>query len=128
VRRDHNGRPEIRLSELRPTFVSVVNGDRPMVLCPDGCGKWIYVQRGKLRPHHARHPGQCPGRSECEVTRQTRCSGSGQRVKIDLTPKQHRALLYKIRHAADDRRRTPVHGVRPAPVLPPVCRIGRVAA
>lgn len=156
MRRHRNGRPEIRISELRPSAVSFVDGQhqacggpwkpeqtrdgrcpecarpltggQPMVLCPDGCRKWIYVVRGALKPHHAPHPGHCPGRSQCPETRQVRCPGSGQRVKVDLTRDQHLALLYKIQNAADDRRRSRVRGVLPAPVLPPVCRMGLAAA
>jgi hypothetical protein len=156
VRRSTNGRPEIRLSEFRPSAVSFVDGQhqgcggpwqpgqtrdrrcpecarpltggQPMLLCPDGCGRWVYVVRGVLRPHHAPHPGHCPGRSRCPETRQVRCPGSGQRIKVDLTRDEHLALLFKAQGAADGRRRTRVHGVRPAPVLPPVYRMGRAAA
>jgi hypothetical protein len=168
VRRHHNGRPEIRISEFRPSSVSFVDGQhqackgrdtlawawvrdtpwkpeqtrdgrcpachkpltsgQPMVLCPDGCGRWVFVVRGVLKPHHAPHAGNCPGRSSCPETSQVRCPGSGQRIIVDLTRDEHLALLFKIQTAADDRRRTRVHGVRPAPVLPPVCRMGLAAA
>jgi hypothetical protein len=159
VRRHHNGRPEILVSALPPASVSFVDGQhqacgglwkpeqtrtgrcpecgkpltggQPMILCPDGCGRWVYVQRGKLRPHHAPHAGHCPGRSACEVTRQVRCPGSGQRIKVDLTRNQHLALLYKVhleRGAVDNRRPTHVHLVPTPPVPPPVCRIGRAVA
>jgi hypothetical protein len=113
--RHHDDRPVIRISALPPSQVSVIEGQRTMVLCPEpGCGRWAYVHRGAIKPHH--------------VTGKVRCRGSYRRIEVDLTECEHLALLYKIRHAADARRRSPVHGVRPAPVLPPVCRIGRAAA
>jgi hypothetical protein len=140
VRRDHNGRPEMRISEFRPSAVSFVDGQhqacggpwrpeqtrdgrcpacakpltggRPMVLCPDGCGRWAYVVRGVLKAHAAPHQGHCPGRSSCEVTRQARCSGSGQRIVVDLTRNEHLALLFKVR--ARCRRPPPHTGARGA--------------
>src|SRR4051794_26341832 len=73
-----------------------LTGCQPMVLCPDGCGRWVYVQRGKLKPHHAPYQKLCPGRGAGEVRRPVRCPGSNQRIKVDLTRDEHLALLYKV--------------------------------
>jgi hypothetical protein len=92
VRRHHNGRPEILVSALPPASVSFVDGQhqacgglwkleqtrtghclecgkpltggQPMILCPDGCGRWVYVQRGKLKPN-AGKISVAAGRSRC---------------------------------------------------------------
>jgi hypothetical protein len=89
--RRHNDRPLIRASELSPSAVSIVEGQRTMVLCPESvCDRWVYVQRGAIKPHH--------------VTHKVRCAGSGQRIKIDLTEDEHLALLYKAHQAVDARR------------------------
>jgi hypothetical protein len=111
VVRRHNGRPVILASALAPGSVSITAGDRPLVSCPEwGCGRWVYVQRGVLKPHHRERKARCPG--------------SGQRVTVDLTPVEHLALLYKAQRSADYRRGSGrVHGVQAPPPPEPVCRI-----
>ena len=49
----HNNRPVWLVSKLPPHSVSLLAGDRPMLRCPDGCGRWAYVRRGVLWPHRA---------------------------------------------------------------------------
>jgi hypothetical protein len=122
--RRHNDQPEILASQLPPTSVSIIANARTMVLCPDpGCCAWVYVQRGVLKPHHVRHVVRCE--DSRQRTRKIRCSGSGQRIRIDLTREEHLAFLYKVHHAADDRRAARVHLVPTPPVPPPVCRLGQ---
>src|SRR5438128_2546933 len=70
-------------------------GSQPMILCPDGCGRWAYILRGKLRPHHTPYLKPCPERHRGDVRRPVRCPGSNQRITVDLTRDEHLALLYK---------------------------------
>lgn len=114
MRRHRSDQPEILISALPATSVSFsADGQRPIILCPSGCGRWAYVVRGALKPHHQ--------------VGEVRCAGSGRPIRIDESRAEHLARLFKVQHAADGRRATAVHGVRPAPVPPPVCRL-RTAA
>jgi hypothetical protein len=140
VRRQQNSRPEIRLSSLPPASITFAGGvasvelcpvgsdrfeyvehraggatRRPMVRCPEpGCGCWARLVRSVLQPHRGGPNG--------------RCAASFQRIKVDLTPDQHRVRLDQVQRVADNRRATQVHGVGPAPTLPALCRMGRAAA
>lgn len=115
MRRHRSDQPRILISALPAASVSFAGDQdcRPLIQCPSGCGRWAYVVRGALKPHH-----QADG---------VRCAGSGQPIRIDESRAEHLARLFKVQHATDGRRATAVHGVRPAPVLPPVCRL-RTAA
>lgn len=110
----HNQRPVLAVSALLPATVSLPAGDRPMILCPDGCGRWPSVRRGLLWPHRA-----ADGRS--------RCVGSGQRIRIDLTPAEHAARQHAAERSADYRRPTRTRIVAAAPIAPAVCRMRNAA-
>jgi hypothetical protein len=109
----HNGRPPLAASALTPNLLMLRTGSRPVLACPD-CGTWRVPRRGMLPAHRA-------------VDGVTRCAGSGQRVVIDLTAAQWRALLDSAVREAGMRRGSRVHrGSRP-PAPPPVFRITRTA-
>ncbi len=105
-----NQRPVLAVSALPPATVSLPAGDRPMILCPDGCGRWPSVRRGLLWPHRA-------------ADGHTRCPGSGQRIRTDLTPAEHAARLASAERSADYRRPTRTRIVAAAPIAPAVCRM-----
>lgn len=79
----HNGRPELPTSAFTPNLVSLYAGEPPTVACPD-CGCWHGLQRGMLAPH----------RADDDVNR---CPGSGQRIRIDLTPIEWQTRLREAR-------------------------------
>ncbi len=81
----HNGRPAVAVSTLPPDQVNLRPGEPVMVACPI-CGRWRRVKRHMLWPHRA-HDGV------------TRCPGSGQRVRIDLTPGEWLARLEAARRS-----------------------------
>jgi hypothetical protein len=81
----HNGRPVIAVSTLTPNRISMHPGELPAVACPI-CGRWRRVKRAMLWPHRA-----ADGAS--------RCPGSGQRIKIDLTPGEWLARLEAARRS-----------------------------
>ena len=109
----HNGRPPLAASELAPSLIMLTPGTRAVVACPD-CGTWRVPRRGMLPAHRA-------------ADGITRCPGSGQRVRIDLTAAEWRARLDAAVREAGLRRGSRVHrGARP-PVAPPVFRIARAA-
>jgi len=85
----HNGRPAVLVSTLPPDQVNLRPGEPVAVACPI-CGKWRHVRRHMLWPHRA-HDGK------------TRCPGSGQRVRLDLTPAQ---WLVRLETARRSLRRT----------------------
>jgi hypothetical protein len=58
----------------------------------------------------------------------TRCTGSGQRIRIDLTPAQHAARLVAAEHTAAYRRSAQIHRVAKPPVPVALCRMDRAAA
>jgi hypothetical protein len=108
-----NGRPVLAVSELAPNLLMLCPGARPVLACPD-CGTWRVPSRGMLPAHRA-------------ADGITRCPGSGQRVRIDLTAAEWRARLDAAVREAGLRRGSRVHcGARP-PVAPPVFRIARAA-
>jgi hypothetical protein len=122
--RRHNDQPEILASSLPPSSISIIENTRTMVQCPDpGCCAWVYVQRRLLKPHHILHTTRC--QDPDQRIRKVRCPASGQRIRLDLKQDEHLALLYKVRHAADNRRPTHVHLVPAPPPAPPVCRLGQ---
>jgi hypothetical protein len=82
----HNGRPSVPVSTLPPDQVNLRPSEPVSVACPI-CGKWRRVKRHMLWPHRA-HDNK------------TRCPGSGQRVRIDLTPGQWLARLDAARRSA----------------------------
>lgn len=106
-----NGLPEILASGFTPNRVSLYAGEPPMVACPD-CDRWRLLKRGMLAPH----------RADDGVTR---CPGSGQRIRIDLTPQEWQARLREAERDAGRR-----HGTRvirsPQPPTPPA--VGQLAA
>jgi hypothetical protein len=112
----HNGRPPLRASELPPNlvmFTGSLAASLAAIACPS-CQTWRVPRRGMLPAH----------RTTDDVTR---CAGSGQRVRIDLTPAEWQARLHAAVREAGLRRGSRVHrGARP-PVAPPVFRIARAA-
>ncbi len=108
-----NSRPVLAASELAPNLLMLCPGARPVLACPD-CGTWRVPSRGMLPAHRA-------------ADDITRCPGSGQRVRIDLTAAEWRARLDAGVREAGLRRGNRVHrGPRP-PVAPPVFRIAHAA-
>jgi hypothetical protein len=108
-----NGRPVLAASELAPNLLMLVPGARPVLACPD-CGTWRVPRRSMLPAHRA-------------ADGVTRCSGSGQLVRIDLTPAEWQARLHAAVREAGLRHGSRVHrGARP-PVPPPVFRIAHAA-
>jgi hypothetical protein len=109
----HNGRPPLAVSELAPSLVMLSPASpKPVLACPD-CGTWRVPNRGM--PAHRTADGL------------TRCPGSGQRVRIDLTYIEWRARLDAgVREAGLRRGSRVQRGGRP-PVPPPVFRITRAA-
>jgi hypothetical protein len=105
----HTGRPVLVASELPPNLLMLYPGARPVLACP-GCGTWRVPRRGMLPAH----------RAEDDVRR---CPGSGQRVRINLTPAQWLAGLQVAAREVAGRRATRVH-LTPQPVpAPPVFHI-----
>ena len=104
-----NGRPVLLASDLTPNSLMLHPGSRPVLACPD-CGTWRIPRRGMLPAHRA-------------ADGVSRCAGSGQRVRIDLTAADWQARLRTAVREAGLRRGSRVHrGARP-PVAPPVFRI-----
>lgn len=109
----HNDRPPIAASELAPNLLMLSPGSRPVLACPD-CGTWRVPQRGMMPAHRA-------------ADDVTRCPGSGQRIRIDLTPAEWQARLGAAVREAGLRRGSRVHrGGRP-PAPSPIFRIARAA-
>lgn len=107
----HNGRPAMPTSSFTPNMLSLYAGEAPMVACPD-CRRWRGLRRGMLAPH----------RLDDGVTR---CPGSGQRIRIDLTPAEWQTRLREAERDAGRRQGTRV--VRsPQPPTPPA--VGQLAA
>lgn len=107
----HNGRPVILASSFTPNMLSLYPGEPPTVTCPD-CRRWRCLHRGMLAPHRA-------GDGD------TRCPGSGQRIRIDLTPAEWQTRLREAERDAGRRHRTRV--IRsPQPPTPPA--VSRMAA
>jgi hypothetical protein len=71
-----NGRPVILASSMSPDQLSLYPGGRPLVACPD-CGRLRVWRRGMLVAHNIDQPGQAGTR---------RCRGSGQRIRLDVSP------------------------------------------
>lgn len=100
----HNGRPPVAVSTLPPGRVDLRPGAAPMAACLV-CGRWRMLRQrrepkpvrletgaeGLLAPHRAGD-----GRD--------RCPGSGQRIRIDLTPAQQAARLDVAVREASQRR------------------------
>ena len=107
----HNGRPVMLASDFTPNMISLYPGEPPTAACPD-CRRWRGLHRGMLAPH----------RADDGVTR---CPGSGQRVRIDLTPAEWRTRLREAENDAGGR-----HGTRVtrSPQPPAPTPIGRIAA
>jgi len=108
-----NGRPVLAASELAPSLIMLTPGTLAVVTCPD-CGTWRVPGRGILPAHRA-------------ADGITRCAGSGQRVRIDLTAAEWRARLDAAVREARLRRGSRVHRGACPPVAPPVFRIARAA-
>jgi hypothetical protein len=82
---------------------------RPVLACPD-CRTWRMPRRGMLPAH----------RADDGISR---CPGSGQRVRIDLTYVEWRERLEAAARHAALRRGSRVHRTALPSVAPPVCRI-----
>lgn len=67
----HNGRPVVCVSSLSPDRVNLRPGELVAIACPV-CGRWRRLHRGMLFPHRA-------------ADGTTRCPGSGQRIRVDLS-------------------------------------------
>ena len=107
----HNGRPPLAVSELPPNLLMLTPGSRPVLACPD-CGTWRVPRRGMLPAHRA-------------ADGVSRCAGSGQRVRIDLTPAEWQARLRAAVREAGLRRGSRVRRGARLPVPPAVFRIAR---
>ena len=97
----HNGQPPVALGSLPPGNVDLRPGLPPRAACPV-CGRWRVIRRSREPKPVSLEPGHvgllAPHRAS---NGRDRCSGSGQRVAIDLTPVQQAARLdAAIRHAA----------------------------
>lgn len=99
----HNGRPIILASRLNPADLDLREGWRPLVVCQD-CHTWRVIKRNMVTPH----------RAEDGVSR---CPGSAQRVRIDLTIEEWRPKAIEAVQDAAARRATKVI-VRPKPSPP----------
>lgn len=99
----HNGRPTILASRLNPADLDLREGWRPLVVCPD-CHTWRVIKRSMLTPHRAED-----GTS--------RCPGSAQRIRIDLTIADWRPKAIEAVQDAASRRGTKVIA-RPKPSPP----------
>lgn len=103
-----NGRPALRASALSVEEILVHPRERVMVACRE-CGAWRTLKRSMVTPHR-------------EVSGRGWCSGSGQKVLVDLAVGVWQARRTEaIRQAAqrapsDDRLSTP----GPPPVAPAV--------
>ncbi|RNL83568.1 hypothetical protein [Halostreptopolyspora alba] len=95
----HNRRPVIPASELRPNQLSLYPGEPTMVACPD-CGAWRVLRRSMVAPHRA-------------ADGNTRCPGSAQRIRLDLTPGAWLARLRIAETQAGLRRPTTVRPADP---------------
>jgi hypothetical protein len=109
----HNGRPPLAASELPPSLLMLAPGTRPVVACPD-CGTWRVPARGMLPAHRAAD----------EITR---CGGSGQRIRVDLTTAEWQARLAAAVRETGQRHPTRVHRTGRPPAAPPVFRLTRAA-
>jgi hypothetical protein len=109
----HNTRPPIAAHTLPPATLDLTG--HPFLLCPERCGRWLYLHRSMLPAHRA-------------TDGITRCTGSGQRIRIDLTPAEHAARLAAAQHTADYRRSAQIHRVAKPPVPVALCRMNRTAA
>lgn len=116
--------PSIRISELPPGDVDLVEGRSARIICPT-CGRWSKVKRGLVEGHAV-------------LGTTDRCDGTAQHVLFDLTPRQFartRSLAAETLRvqryqeakstAVDPACRsahTP-HGVHYQPILPPVYKM-----
>lgn len=102
-----NGRPVLAMSALAPNLLMLF-GDRPVLVCPD-CRTWRVPRRGMLPAHRA-----SDGVS--------RCPGSGQRVRVDLSPSEWQARLAAAIREAEQRHATRVYRTGHPPAAPPIFR------
>jgi hypothetical protein len=103
----------VAASKLSPSLIMLAPGTRAVVACPD-CGTWRVPARGMLPAHRAAD----------EVTR---CDGSGQRIRIDLTPAEWQARLAAAVREAGQRHAVRVHRSGRPPTAPPIFRLTRAA-
>ncbi|MFD0687339.1 hypothetical protein [Actinomadura fibrosa] len=110
----HNNRPVIAASTLGFERLSLHAGEPVSMVCPT-CERWTLWRRGMLKAHSADH-----------VTG-ARCTGSNQRIYLDVDPAQWLRWLPEFKAAVElARRRTDrvhlPHGHRtmaPPPLLRP---------
>lgn len=122
----HNGRTPIKASTMRPEHLSLRDDQPRMAVCPD-CQTWHRLIRSMIRPH--RDGVDVPKSSERRYfgdkpSGGRRCSGSAQRIDIDITPEQWSEKLLTAETTAAGRRtsrpiRKPRPQASPAPVQMP---------
>jgi hypothetical protein len=101
----HNGRPVVLASTMRPDHLNLRPGEVRAVVCPD-CRRVRRLTRGMICAHSDER------RADRGVW--ARCPGSGQRIRVDLTPGAWAGAL------ADQREAWAASGVDPdtrAPAL-----------
>ncbi|WP_067487393.1 hypothetical protein [Actinomadura hibisca] len=123
-----NGRPPIYASDLPITHLDLrpkpepknkarAEGPETLIVCPD-CGWWVALKRHMVHPHRDRRRRTRDGRVP-------RCSGSGQRVIVNVSYEIWREQLAQA--VADAGTRRPARQfVKPRPpVAPAVHQIAR---
>ena len=120
--------PSLRISELPPGDVDLVEGRAARIICPT-CGRWSKVKRGLVEGHAA-------------LGTEARCTGTAQHILFDLTPRQFardRSAMAEARRVQryeaakqsaidpEARRRSAVHGVYYAPVVVPLHQMAALA-
>jgi hypothetical protein len=71
----HNGRPPIRVSRIACTDITMIPGQPITMICPD-CSAWRVLARKMIKPHRMEDRGS--------GLHNRRCSGSGQRIVLDV--------------------------------------------
>ncbi|MEU6053108.1 hypothetical protein ABZ829_22070 [Streptomyces xanthochromogenes] len=122
----HNGRTPIKASTIRPENLNLRDGETRTVVCPE-CNTWHRLQRGMIMPHRdgveVAKDGPRRYRDDSNATKPSngrRCSGSAQRIDIDITPEQWGERLLAAETTAAGRRsvrpvRKPQPQIAPAP-------------
>ena len=86
----HNGRAVMLASMMRPDQVNLRPGEVRSVVCPD-CGRVRRLVRGMVCAHNDER--------RADQGLWARCPGSGQRVRVDLSPAQWAGALAAQRRA-----------------------------
>ena len=146
----HNGRRHMQASAIHPNDISV-QIDGPVTLVCPGCTTWRTLRRGMIIPHRRtdrggvrwaqRHDQPAPAHlmtdsvgQRPKITdpngrlRDDRCPGSGQRVKMDLTPEDWAERMVDGVVDAAHRRPTQVAARKPTPLAaPPASKMPRAS-